>query len=567
MADARFLSPLDTDGSGGDVDAAAAAQKAEDDAVTRELLPMDPADDENECGEDGDCKAMEAAARARQALAKRAARALQEVSRKHHRHHHRHEGVGQGGVAVQSTPPRSPPPQAKACYGDGDCVHGVCDLSGSCLCENEWGGQHCEEPVKIEGDIAVFEYPPQFQDFQAKDFARKIASAESGEEDDADASSGSGSGSDPNGGPFSPPPMRPRKALVATSRASNQEEGKEKGGRTAIGLHDLSSLHHGAAEKASSGAEKEKGKKKTTPVVVMGGPEPSADEIYIEHLENTNLHLAFIVRLAYIIFATVIICIACYLVCCVETIRERIMMLLTGDTKLRMTAGSLISEYVPGASPVAVRISEIKVYNIACGEWFGSPECYINIVCNPNMPVRTRVRKLKMVWAVPDPLGGGLLPEPEQKAKWARSTPEQREQAMASRATRMQSQGANRSGGMFSTMGRGGAKEGKKISYVEWNERLEVNINPMMGDDIQIQVKEQDFVSDDTVGELRMTSSKVLEEAKKENQKMYSLRDDSGKECGHIQLRIDLIEADEDTRGMVRVPQQQQPEPSGDLGG
>ena len=116
-------------------------------------------------------------------------------------------------------------------------------------------------------------------------------------------------------------------------------------------------------------------------------------------------------------------------------------------------------------------------------------------------------------------------------------------------------------------MGRGGAKEGKKISYVEWNERLEVNINPMMGDDIQIQVKEQDFVSDDTVGELRMTSSKVLEEAKKENQKMYSLRDDSGKECGHIQLRIDLIEADEDTRGMVRVPQQQQPEPSGDLGG
>lgn len=164
----------------------------------------------------------------------------------------------------------------------------------------------------------------------------------------------------------------------------------------------------------------------------------------VAQIRAVNVYLQFVVYAAGMLAAIIIISIVCYLVCCVEPVRQRLLYLTTGDKEVRWTFASAV-----GFAQV-VEITDIDVIDFQMSSWFGVSEVFLRVENNPNMPIKTNMKR---------------------PVKYA------------------------------------------KNAYRVFFDRVELNVWPH-GDEISIDIMEQDFIGNDVVGGCKMKSDAVLDWAR-----------------------------------------------------
>jgi hypothetical protein len=168
---------------------------------------------------------------------------------------------------------------------------------------------------------------------------------------------------------------------------------------------------------------------------------PDENDPVVAQFRVVNIYMQFIIYVASIAGVCILVLLVLYLVCCVKPVRERFLYLATGDKEVRWTLASAM-----GTQHV-VQITDIQITNMVPYSWFGMPEVFLRIENNPNMPIKTNLKK---------PI------------------------------------------------------EERKNSYKVFFDRVELNVWHG-GDDICVSIMEQDFIGSDVVGSVKLKSNDVLD--------------------------------------------------------
>lgn len=364
-------------------------------------------------------------------------------------------------------------PLANQCRMDGDCVHGVC-VNDRCFCSDFWGGDFCDQSVNVKP--LTSESSPQVD-------AKPLPSDTSSQSDnvgpcaaDADCS---GHGKCMAGlcycaAPFfgarcgsqNPElveqPIRPVPSNFVVSETHVREISSSPDQLpVSNGMPEISAGIKTADQQPSEGKPSEEFLSKIK--VALRGPSKSQSagllaavrksgqkhnnvpmstkDPVIQQIAVYNHMFRFAFYILCILAILIISSVVLYVFCCVDVVRERFLFLLTGDKEVRWTlASSVQAAYV-------VEITDIDVTDLVCQSWFGQADVFMRVTNNPNMPIRTNMKK---------------------------------------------------------------PKKYSKGSHRVYFDRIELNVWPS-GDDIKIDIMEQDFIGSDVVGQVTFKSNEVLE--------------------------------------------------------